>query len=389
MDKTLIKTAALRLVDIRASIVARQVFFGRLLMHLSYGFAPCGTAYTDMERIVFDPEFVSRLGDTELEFLLLHELMHCVLKHCARSLGKLQFLYNVACDIVVNSLILEAMGIDTLKVDGKEVMHLAPDGKEGSAYTAEEVYAQLLKKKNDDTADDGEEALVDSHDNWQTVGADDLLEEIWSKRIVTAGQKAGSGTYIPEGLERVIDEATREQKIDWRQVLADCIQHDSMDYSFAHPDKRYSGDFMLPSFMEDIAGMCVRNVWFVADTSGSVTTRALSEAFKEIKNAIDQIGSLSGSLSFFDCVVTEPVEFQSVEELERITPVGGGGTDFHAVFEAMKTYFEDELPETVIIMTDGFADFPDETAALGVNTVWLIVDSTIQAPWGKCIHIRS
>ena len=120
-----------RLSESRSCLLARYPFFGHLLLRMPFGLADCETAYTDMQRIVFDPDFAMRLPPQELQFVMLHELMHCVLRHCIRAAGFQPELFNIACDIVVNSFILEAIRADTFQIDGSEVMHLAPDGTEG------------------------------------------------------------------------------------------------------------------------------------------------------------------------------------------------------------------------------------------------------------------
>ena len=134
-----------RLTDLRAGLLWERPFYGRLLLHLTFGFTHCGTAYTDMRHIVFDPAFAQSLGNEELRFVMLHELMHCVLRHCTRGRNLRHRLYNIACDIVVNSLILETLGLPELLIDGEPVMHLTPVQTEGREHTAEEVYEMLLQ----------------------------------------------------------------------------------------------------------------------------------------------------------------------------------------------------------------------------------------------------
>ena len=107
-----------RLMESRMCILRDHPFFGALLLHLRMGFADCKTAFSDMHCIVFDPAFVNRLSEEELIFVMLHELLHCVLQHPIRGAGKQNFIYNVACDIVVNSLIMGMMGVDDFSVDG-------------------------------------------------------------------------------------------------------------------------------------------------------------------------------------------------------------------------------------------------------------------------------
>ena len=140
MEQSSVKELANRLIAMRGDILDRYPFFGRLLLRMPFGFADCGTAYTDMRKIVFDPEFTSRLNDEQLRFVMLHELMHCVLKHCTRGRGKIHSLYNVACDIVVNSIIMEAMNLKKMEIDGTPAMHRSLSGDEGRNYSAEEIY---------------------------------------------------------------------------------------------------------------------------------------------------------------------------------------------------------------------------------------------------------
>lgn len=93
--------------------------------------------------------------------------------------------------------------------------------------------------------------------------------------------------------------------------------------------------FFLPDYNEKEES--IGNIWFVIDTSGSISDDAIKAAYSEICSAIDQFnGKLSGILSFTESYVTDPVPFSSVDELMSIKPVGGGGNDFSDIFRYMK-----------------------------------------------------
>ena len=137
-----------RLIMSRMRILCRNGFYGLLLMHMRYAIdEECETAATDGVRIYFGPDFLDEINDAELDFIMMHEILHCALQHCLRVGGRDDEMFNVACDIVVNSNILLSAGGDlsaiTLKKYGTS-MHLLPDGKEGCEYTAEQVYKVLL-----------------------------------------------------------------------------------------------------------------------------------------------------------------------------------------------------------------------------------------------------
>ena len=81
--------------------------------------------------------------DSELDFVLMHEILHVVLQHCMRTGKRDNFMFNIACDIVVNSNIMKSNNDDVKSItlhEFGESMHTAPDGKEGSEYSAEQVY---------------------------------------------------------------------------------------------------------------------------------------------------------------------------------------------------------------------------------------------------------
>ena len=407
------KEQARRISEARLRILSSHPFYGTLLLHLKSVFADCGTAATDMKRIIFDPQFVSRLSDKEIEFLILHEVMHCTLQHCLRGEGKNHELFNIACDIVVNSAIMEAMGVDSFMVDGEEPMHLTPKGDEGRKYSAEEVYDMFLAEAGNNvegqdkqgefskdmsgSADSGNQASgqsgsqIDSHEIWEAIPEDSPLKETWREYVEDAEKVASCGGGAGGLIRNLLEEFDEEAKINWRQALHDYIKMvcEKYDYTFSPADKRFQDSpFILPAFTEEETEK-IENLWFLVDTSGSITTEELSLIFNEVKAAVIQFEELSAKLSFFDGLVSEPVEFNSVESLGEITPVGGGGTSFEAIFKYMEDNMTDNLPTAVIILTDGYAKYPPERAALDVPVLWIIDndDKGNEPPFGTTIRI--
>jgi len=387
LDKTLVKKVAARLVDIRGKIIKEYPFFGRLIMHLPFGFSPCETAYTDMKRIVIDPFFADSLSDDELMFVVMHELMHCVLKHCTRAKGRLALVYNIACDIVVNSVLLEAMGLNEYKIDDLNVMHLAPDGTEGRTHSAEEVYAMLIAGSQAVVEVFKKGFVVDKHEIWKNICENSLREREWDRYIKKASKEVGTFSEIPESLRRHVSLTVSSAVIDWKQVLCDFICNDRCDFVYTTPDKRFSGDVIMPSFKTDIPDGSAENIWFLVDTSGSVDDATLSAVFDEIKNATYRIENLSGYISFFDCAVTEPQPFDSTGDIDAMDVVGGGGTRFDIIFKKIDEFFE-EKPRAIVILTDGYAEFPQEDAAQGIPVIWIICSTTVKVPWGQSVYVN-
>lgn len=154
MDKFDPRTRAIveRLQQARMTLLEKQPFYALLLLHMRFALdLTCETAYTDGTRIAFHPDFIDALSDSELEFVLMHEVLHAALGHPFRHQAQYDIeCFDKACDIVVNSNILYSWGMDlrriTLNQFG-EAMHLTPDGEEGYLYSIEQVYGKLMAVK--------------------------------------------------------------------------------------------------------------------------------------------------------------------------------------------------------------------------------------------------
>jgi len=392
-----------RLLLSRMRILCNNGFYGLLLMHMTYSIDEnCGTAATDGRRICFGPEFLDGLSDTELDFVMMHEILHVVLKHCFRQGGRDREQFNIACDIVVNSNILLSLNMDrkaiTLRGLG-EAMHLAPDGREGYEYTAEQVYEQLAvptsgkNRRQVPAMRGGAEGVWDDHSRWSDGEEDESLREEWSKRLedaceaISIRDPSNQRGLLPLFAERMFREL-RKPQTDWRTILNDFIQEEIVDYSFTPPDRRFDeSPFFLPDFNE--RDDMVEDILFMIDTSGSMSDDMITAAYSEVKGAIDQFdGKLKGWLGFFDAAVIEPVPFTSEEEFRIIKPAGGGGTDFQVIFEYVRERMQDRPPASIIILTDGYAPFPAERQADGIPVLWLLNNDEVEPPWGRSARIR-
>jgi len=409
-----------RLLLSRMRILNTHGFYGLLLMHMVYSIDEnAETAYTDGTRIAFGPEFLESLTDSELDFVMMHEILHVVLQHCIRGEDRDHERMNIACDIVVNSNILLENNMDhrsiTLSKWG-ESMHIAPDGKEGHEYTAEQVYDMLpptppQKKKKipssgwekgrakqeqgdpKDIAPGGQS--WDNHSQWGRYEEDDTLRDVWVKQFaeaceaITIREKTiGRGT-LPLFAQRLL-EKLRDPQVDWRTILNEFVQEEVNDYSFSPPDRRFQeSPFFLPDFNELGKNGEPVDILFMIDTSGSMSDKEITSAFSEVKGAIDQFdGKLKGWLGFFDAAIIEPKPFESVDDVLKIKPAGGGGTDFQIIFEYVHQYMENKLPACIIILTDGYAPFPQEHLARDIPVLWLIDNNNIEPPWGKVARIK-
>ncbi len=442
LDKTRINEWGKRMLLSKMRILASQPFYGLLLSHVIFNMdETIPTACTDGERISFCPDFLDGLNDDELDFVMMHEILHIALQHCFRYNERDPELFNIACDIVVNSNIAHSLGdrISAITIHGEPFMHKTPNGDEGYLYTAEEVYELLIQRLNktqsksgsgkgkssksndknkgnsndkgdnnsNDRGDQGSglgnkerkssvEGSFDDHSRWKSEDeADEELGSLWQNRVLDASSiveiedPSNTRGTMPLCASRLVKEL-RQGQLDWRSILNTFVQEEIIDYSFFPPDRRFGDyDFFLPDY--NVPQELVKNILFMVDTSGSMSDKMIADCYSEICSAIDQFdGKLEGYLGFFDAVVVEPLPFTSIDELKIIRPYGGGGTNFDCIFQYVREKWDkEEKPSSIIILTDGYAPFPKEDVADNIPVLWIINNNEVTPPWGKIARIKN
>lgn len=393
-----------KLTRSRIQMLMHFPFFGILALNLQlkqeYGIP---TAGTDGEVFVYNPNFIKSLPEGQINWVVVHEVMHPALQHIWRRGDRNKTVWNYACDYAIHDIMMQ------FKENAKrEVSNLLekPDwvlyDPKYKDMTADEIYDILMKEQqkqqqkqkgnggqgggNDNGFGDGQGTL-DDHDMWdnsQTQQNGQAKAQDWEGKMVSAAQSAEGKSQgnVPAFLKRLIGNITKPQK-NWRSLLAEFVQPEIDDYSFNPPDKRYTDyDFFLPDFNDEVE--VVKKILFWVDTSGSIGDKELSVAYSEIVGAINQFqGKLSGYIGFFDHKAYPVTPFENIKDVLEIKPVGGGGTSFHAPFEYVKENFKnDDDIAGIIMLTDGYATWPKESIANGIPTLWLITNSQQVPPWG-------
>lgn len=264
----------------------------------------------------------------------------------------------------------------------------------------------------------------DDHSFWKGEDEKNIKQQLWAQKVINAievqqsmdesqivlQKKIMSKKQAHKGFggppmfaTRILEELT-EGKLDWRTLLNDFVQEEVCDYSFSPPDRRFGdSDFFLPDFNEKQEK--IKNVWFLIDTSGSISDGMIMDAYNEIASAVEIFGgSIESYLSFTESFITKPTPFSSVGDLLAVKPKGGGGNDFKLIFKYLETgdgidlldesglkISVDEIiePSCIVIITDGYDAFPEESAAKGIPVLWLINndDPSATPPWGMVARI--
>lgn len=386
----------------RLRIVTNNPFFGVFSMDLKYKLSDeIETFDTDGFVIRFNPWFLNLLDDEEIDICMLHAILHVVFKHPFKERKQEPSLYGKACDIVVNSNIMQSTNKTSLSVLGYELPYLAPNGKQGYLCSSDEIYEMLLfenskqnmmKQKNMfDEEQEKSNDDFDSHECWDKNKNKEVAErmlEIDIKVIQGAElYKQKNCGDMPQFMRIIIDSLTPPQ-INWRVFLSSFIQENIVDYTFVQPDKRLQDfDFILPSFSEPEDE--VKDLLFMVDVSGSMEEEQIITCFSEIQSAIEQFdGKIRGFVGFFDSEVKKVYEFDGDTKVKDFIVYGRGGTSFSAVFEYIKENMDVENITSIIILTDGYCDFPEKGKSMFIPVLWVINNDEVTPPWGEYITIK-
>ena len=389
----------------RAALVLNHPFFGSLALRLTLLPDPaCRDFWTDGRTLGFNPAYAAALSEAALLGAQAHELMHLACGHHLRRKERDPALWNKACDLVINQLLLDA---------GFALPEGAPHQPDTAGRSAEAVYAELaplqdnaankggkqaLAQQESEQAgrseggDSGEAGSSEAGENAETEadGADGMqgtgrtgaheredghgnkaeavtftgevrdhpvldgsegdarkkAEQEADIDLVQAMQRARHMGDIPAGLLRLFRERLHP-RLDWRGLLQRFLENCTADDStWTFPNRRYLHQGLyLPSRQEPR----IPHIVLAIDSSGSVDD-ALLEAFcAELSGVLENYDTLLTVL-FHDTRIQAVHTFTRQDLPLRLFPTGGGGTDYRPVTVHIEEYGLD--PSCLIWFTD-------------------------------------
>jgi len=395
------KEAEHKIIKAKVKLQKTNPFFAYLIMNLNFH------EVTDKKEVptmavdgrgncYYNTDFVlNRLQDIELHGVLAHEVMHVVLEHMSRGKGvECQELYNVACDMVIND-ILVSNGFSLPRFTGQNAVNLIPynhscsfmdvDVYDLDKKSAEQVYRELLKE-------------LDKKGKIQYVGFDIHMQggdkekredleknkDKWKQRVAEASAFARERGKLPQGMKLMIDELLNE-KVDWKQLLYKYITRElPIDYSYSRPSKRsISCGVYMPSILRESIEMVVS-----LDTSGSISQKELTEFLSEIRGIVKSFNNLRMKLIVCDYDIHEVYDIGNGHdnEISKLKISGGGGTLHKPVYN----YVKENLPNTRLLInfTDGYTDYPKDEE---IKTLWVLCSNGCREEnikWGEVIKLK-
>ena len=382
-----------KLITARIALLLKAPFFGNLATRLKLVNADewCGTAATDGRNFYYNSEFVNKLPQKQVEFLVGHEVLHVVYDHMGRRQDRDAQLYNVAADYCVNADLIDSKIGE--KITSVPILY----DRKYAGMSSEEVYDllyenaekinvnDLIKQMLDEHLDDGDDDSEEGEGQGEggrpgkmTAEEKKALRDEIREAVLQAAEAAGAGN-CPAGVKRMIKQLTNPQ-LNWRELIRQQVQSlVKADFTWARMNRKGQHlDAILPgsNFAETI------DVSVAIDASGSMSGEMLRDILSEVKGIMEAFDDFKLDVWTFDTEVYgyEKYTPDNLDDIDSYDLQGGGGTMFECNWEFMR---ENELtPKLFIMFTDGYPGngWGDESY---VDTLFVIHGTTsIEAPFG-------
>jgi len=303
----------------RVRMLIKHPFFGTLATRLKLVEAEwCPTAAVDGKHFYYNCDFFRTLTPEEIDFVVGHEVLHCVYDHCGEGGRLFDFeeedrdaqLWNVAADYKVNQGCVESR----IGVMPKSALF---DPKYHGKYT-EEIYQHLKQTgQGEDKKTLDQHIMGNGNDETGGTGGNDptgrkapikiskqeakQLKDQMKQAVIQAAQTAGAGN-MPGDIKRLVKSMT-EPKMDWRQLLnTSILSLLKSDFTWMRQSRKSrSMGVYLPGQDNDT----MVDLGIGLDVSGSIDNKMLADFMGEVGGIMQQFQDFRLRVWTFDTEVNE------------------------------------------------------------------------------------
>ena len=302
------------------------------------------------------------LSEHECRFVMAHEMLHVGLRHDARCQGRDPYLWNVACDYVINGWLCE-MGLGEMPALGGlydvELRGLSAEAIYDRIVTDIRRYRKLSTMRGVGLSD----ILGGDAGAWWARGEGVTLDE-WYRACLTQGliyHEEGGRGFLPLGLVEEI-RALEMPPVPWDVELARWFDRFFAPLekvrSYARASRRQSStpDIPRPRWVEAPDSEDARTFGVVLDTSGSMDRQLLAKALGAIASYSLARDVPAARVVFCDADAYDEGYMPPEAIAERVRVRGRGGTILQPGIDLLENAgdFPDDGP--ILIITDGFCE---------------------------------
>ena len=393
---------------------------------------------TDGKHLAYSPKYVLKRYAENSNLTVrdyLHTVLHCVFRHNFVSTAINRKLWNISCDIAVESIIdsFSAAVFETPS-SKKHKQICARLEKAAGMLTAEKLYRYFCDNEPSQTKLDELSGIfsADDHRLWymtddekESIGAGDNGSNPDESNESNDGND-GSGTPDNDDSEQMCSEqdwkgiaermqvdmetlsqkqgekagsllqelrAVNRERYDYGAFLkkfavmgeAMQVNDDEFDYVFYTYGLKLYKNMPLIEPLEYKEVKRIREFVIAVDTSGSVSGELVQTFLKKTYNILQQTESFFSRINLHiiqcDAEIQEHIKITSREEFDRYLETmvirGLGGTDFRPVFDAVNELIakkEFTNLKGMIYFTDGYGTFPSKKPAYETAFVFIKED---------------
>lgn len=406
---------------------------------------------TDGESILYHPKYLMDLYAIDpvlVNRVYLHMVLHCLFRHMYLREDREEELWNIACDIAVESIIdsMEYKSVHRIVSDQRtEVYEWLKE--ELPVFTAEGIYRALKKrllplmeleayrrefckddhdiweakreekpKSQDGPENQNDEDNKDNQEQSNSPQSDILKKEEQHEQWKKTAQKMETnletiskeyGEEAGDFLKRLKVE-TRERQ-DYKQFLRKFsvmkeelqVDEESFDYAFYTYGLQLYKNMPLIEPLEYKEVNRIEEFVIAIDTSGSCSGKLIQSFLEETYGILRDTNTFSKKVRIYiiqcDAKIQEVAEITSEEELiaymENYQVRGFGGTDFRPVFDYVNQLIGNgslKRLKGMLYFTDGYGTFPKQCPKYEVAFVFMRDDysDTNVPPWAMKITIE-
>jgi len=356
-----------RIEQAKAVLLIEQPYFG------SIASSQKSKLNEDIQTFASDPlyfeyndDYIECLSEDELKFILTNSAMHQALGYTQRQEGRMSWLWTMAQDYAINSLLVN---------NGLELPDALLYDDKFDDMSCEAIYKILEDEIDDDkhTPKDVENIRYEKMQDTNEYD-EDSIEDMHEQQI----NKAKLQGDLPLGIEILVPRLNKNE-ISWRDELFTVIENSvKFDYTLFPPNKRYLWQgIALPA----LSGTKVKIV-IAIDSSGSIDGELLSLFLSETESILNQFENFEIDLLIADAKVHEHHIIYPGDGIEYNIK-GGGGTNFEETFN----YIDENINAVTLMLyfTDGLGKFPDDEPFYDV--VWVMPKQRQTLPFGRVINL--
>ena len=359
-------------------------------------------------RMTANPDWVRRLRDNELVFVLAHEMLHLALRTHDRAKGADPLEFNYAHDYIINDILrtelgmpVPANGLDMPGAREKSAEEIVLDMRRnqgaqtktrvwnGEATSAGRVFGPGGRAGRGEQAGDALDAVAEAEmypeDAEEARARAERVREMAAKALGLAramGLAKGLRGTDPGATSQTVLALRGLYRTPWELALQRWIESVAPgDRTFSRPSRRGAEreDVVLPGRRRE---GWILNI--VLDTSGSMTDE-IPPALGTLAEFCDAAAVDQVRLVQCDAAVTSD-ELLDPHELAERRIEGYGGSDLSP---ALRHLASDQHVRAVVVITDGEIAYPAER--MPYELLWLVPErfaSAFTPPYGRVVSMQ-